>query len=123
MLKVSFVWDAQIMFEYFRSLENNSQIPEKHLPQKLLILLLLLGGKRLNSVFHFKVDRKVISSTSVTFSPEHVLKYSKPDRKLDIFEYRAYSDPKPCVLECVREYIHQINDIADKDQIRLFITY
>ena len=122
MPKLSFVWDVQIMVEYFRGLGDNRQITDKHLSQKFLILL-LLGGQRLNSVFHFTIDRMIISSTSVTFSPEHVLKHSKQGRKLDVFEYRAYSDPKLCVLECVKEYIHQRNDRVDKEQKRLFITY
>ena len=121
--KISFVWDVQIMFEYFRSLGDNRQISDKHLSQKLLILLLLLGGQRLNSVFHFTIDRMIISSTSVTFSPEHVLKHSKPGRKLDVFEYRTYSDLNVCVLECLKEYIYRRNDRVDKVQKRLYITY
>ena len=119
--KISFVWDVQIMSEYFRSLGDNRQISDKHLSQKLLILLLLLGGQRLNSVFHFTNDRIIISSTSVTFSPEHVLKH--PGRKLDVFEYQTYSDPNLCVLECLKKYIHRRNDRVDKLQKRLYITY
>ena len=65
----------------------------------------------------------IISSTSVTFSPEHVLKHSKPGRKFDVFEYRAYSDPNLCVLECLKKYIHRRNNRVDKLQNRLFITY
>ena len=121
--KISFVWDVQIMFEYFRSLGDNRQISDKDLSQKLLILQLLLGGQRLNSVFHFTIDRMIISSTSVTFSPDHILKHSKPGRKLDVFEYRAYSDHNLCVLECLKEYIHRRNDRVHKLQNRLFITY
>ena len=109
------------MFEYFRSLGDNRQISDKHLSQKLLILL--LGGQRLNSVFHFTIDRMIISSTSVTFSPDHVLKHSKTGRKLDVFEYRAYSNPSLCVLECLKKYIHRRNDGVHKLQKRLFITY
>ena len=86
--KIYFVWDVQIMFEYFRSLGDNRQISDKHLSQKHLILLLLPGEQRLNSAFHFTIDRTIILSTSVTFSPEHVLKHSKPGGKLDAFEYQ-----------------------------------
>ena len=116
------------MFEYFgrdnrRNLGDNRQISDKHLPQKLLILLLLLGRQRLNSAFHFTVDRIIISSTSVTFSPEHALKHSKPGRKLDVFKYRAFSDLNLCVLECLKENIHRRNDRVDNLQKRLFITY
>ena len=42
---------------------------------------------------------------------------------MDVFEYRAYSDPNLCVLECLKEYIHRRNDRVDKLQKRLFITY
>ena len=70
-----------IMFECFRSLGDNRQISVKHFSQKLLILLLPLGEQRLNSIFHFTIDRTIISSTSIT---EHVLKHLKPGRKLNI---------------------------------------
>ena len=111
------------MSKYFRSLGDNRKISDKHLSQKLLILLLLLGGQRLNSVFHFTIDRMIISSTSVTFSPENILKHSKPGRKFDAFEYQAYSDPNLYVLECLKEHINRRNDRVDKLQKRLFITY
>ena len=78
---------------------DTRKIPDKHLSQRLLILLLLLGGQRPNSVFHFTVVRMIISITSI--------KHSKPSRKLNVFKYRAYSDPKLRVLEYVKEYIHQ----------------
>ena len=56
----TFIWDVQITFEYFRSLGDNNQISNKHLSHKLLILLLLLGRKFLNSVFHFINDEVMI---------------------------------------------------------------
>ena len=40
-----------------------------------------------------------------------------------VLEYRVYSDPKLCVLECVKEYIYRRNNRVDKEQERLFITY
>ena len=121
--KTFFCLECANYFEYFRSLGDNRQNSDKRLSQKLLILLLLLGGQRLNSVFHFTIDRMIISSTSVTLSPEHVLKHSKPGRKLDFFGYWAYSDPNLFVLECLKEYIQRRNYRVDKLQKRLFITY
>ena len=161
MKKFIFVWDVLIMFEYFRSIEDNSGISHKHLLQKLLILLLLLGGKCLNSVIHhcvtsvqirsffwsvfspnagkygpektpyldtfhvvhFTISKMILSKTSISFSPEHVLRHSKPGKKLDFFQYRAYSDPKLCILECLKEYIRRRNDKADQNQWRLFTTH
>ena len=42
---------------------------------------------------------------------------------MDVFEYRAYSDPKLCVLESVKEHINRRNDRVDKEQKKLVITY
>ena len=65
--KLSFVWNVQSIFKYFKSLGDKSQIPDNHLSRKLLALG--LGGQRLNSAFNLAVDKMIISSTSVTFSP------------------------------------------------------
>ena len=51
-------------------------------------LLLLLGGQRMNIVYFFTVDKMTVTDTVVTFSPNHVLKHSKPG-KLDSFHYKA----------------------------------
>ena len=112
--KTSFIWDVQIMFECFRNLGDNSQISDKHLSQKLLILPLFLGGQRLNSELHFTIHRMIISSTSVTFSSEYVLNHSKPGRKLDVFKYRAYPDPSLCVLECLKNtFVEEMTDLIN----------
>ena len=50
----------------------------------------MLGGQRINTVYFFKIDRMTITDIGVTFSPNHVLKHSKPEKKLDSFHYRAY---------------------------------
>ena len=120
--KLSFVWYVQIMFDYFIQLRVNVQLSDKHLPLKLLILLLLLGGKRLNSIFHFTVDRTIFSSNTVTFLPEHVLKHSRPGKKLYTFEYRAYSDRKLCILGCLKEYLRRRKKTVSNAERKLFIT-
>ena len=120
--KISFVWDVQIIFDHFISLGDNKKLSDKHMSQKLLILLLLLGGQRINSIFHFTIDRMVISTNSVTFSPGHVLKHSRQGKKLDTFEYRAFTDPKLCVLECLKEYIERREQKVPESEKKLFIT-
>ena len=50
--KLQFVWDVKIAEE--KGLNN--KLPDKILSQKLLTLLLLLGGQRMNTVFTFEVE-------------------------------------------------------------------
>ena len=54
--KLQFVWDVEIVFSYLEEKGSNNILPDKILSQKLLILLLLLGGQRMNTVFNFEVD-------------------------------------------------------------------
>ena len=98
--KLQFVWDVNIVFSYLEEKGLTIKLPDKILSQKLLILLLLLGPlfllfsslvsflQRMNSVFHFEVDNMFINTKYAIFSPNKVLKYSKPGRKLDQFTYR-----------------------------------
>ena len=58
--KRSFVWDVEIMFDHFMQLGDNVKLLDKHLSQKPFILLLLLEGQRLNSIFHFTIDRMIV---------------------------------------------------------------
>ena len=47
--KLQFVWDIKITFSYLEEKGLNKILPDKILNQKLLILLLLLGGQRINT--------------------------------------------------------------------------
>ena len=51
--KITLVWDVKILFGYFSHRGENAQLSDKSLTQKLLILLLLLGGQRMNTVYFF----------------------------------------------------------------------
>ena len=92
--KITFAWDIKLLFDYFNYKGENDQLSDKSLTQKLLILLLLLGGQRMNTVYFFTVDRMTVTDIGVTFSPNYVLKHSKPGKKLDSFHYRAYNNKK-----------------------------
>ena len=111
------------MFDYFNQKGENDQLSDKSLTQKLLILLLLLGGQRMNTVYFFTVDRMTVTDIGVTFSPNHVLKHSKPGKKLDIFHYRAYHNKKLCVVDCLKEYLKRRSTKVQTDTKALFITY
>ena len=92
--KITFVWDVTILFDYFSHKGKNDQASDKSLLEKLLILLLLLGGQRMKTVYFFKVDRLTVIDIGVTFSPNHVLKHSKSGKKLDSLHCMGISQQK-----------------------------
>ena len=67
-----------------------------------MILLPLLGGQRMNTVFNYEVDNMFINKKYAIFSPNKVLKHSKPGRKPDQFTYRSFSQKELCVLDTTR---------------------
>ena len=121
--KITFVWDVKILFSYFSHKGENDQLSDKSLTQKLLILLLLLGGQRMNTVYFFAVDRTTVTDIGVIFSPNHVLKHSKPGKKLDSFHYRACHNKKLCIADCLKEYLKCRKLKVQTDTKALFITY
>ena len=104
--KLQFVWDVKIVFSYLEEKGLINILPDKILSQKLLILLLLLGGQGMNTVFNFEVDM-FINTECAIFSPNKVLKHSKPGRKLDQFTYRSFPQKELCVVHNLQEYITQ----------------
>ena len=59
--KLQFAWDVKIVFSYFEEEGLNNKLRDKILSQKLLILLLLIGRQRMNTVFNFEVDNMFIN--------------------------------------------------------------
>ena len=76
--KLQFVWDVKIVSIYLEEKVLNNNLPGKILSQKLLILLLLLGVQRMNTVFNFEKDDMFINIECAIFFPNKVLKHSKP---------------------------------------------
>ena len=65
--KIIFVWNVKILFDFYNHKGKNGQLSDKSLTQKLLILLLLLGGQRMNTVYFFTVDRMTVTDIGLHF--------------------------------------------------------
>ena len=83
--KLSFLWNADILFKCFEQEGDNNSLPDKLLTQILLILLLLLSAHRINTVKLFSMSNLVLNDLSVTFVPTEVLKYFRKGKTLDKF--------------------------------------
>ena len=79
--KLQFLWDAKLVFSYLEEKGLNNILPDKMLSQQLLILLLLLGGQRMNTVFNFEVDNMFINTKCAIISPNKALKTFKTREK------------------------------------------
>ena len=120
--KLQFVWDVKIVFSYLEEKGSNNILPDKILSQKLLILLLLLGGQIMNTVFSFEVGNMFIDTECAIFSPNKVVKHSKSGRKLDQFTYRPFPRKDVCVVVTLQKYLTRTKLRVDCNIKKLFIT-
>ena len=81
-----------ILFRYFEQQGDNCLLSDIILTQKLIILLLLLGAHRLNTIKLFSINSTALNELSVTLTPTEVLNHSRKGKPLYKFEYRAYED-------------------------------
>lgn len=120
--KLKAVWDVNIVFQYFENKPDNKQLADKDLVHKLIMLLLLLGGQRVNTIVNFHVDSMILTSESVTFAPKSVLKHSRKGSKIDSFMYRSYPNKKLCIVDCINEYLNRRTDVPN-NVTQLIVTY
>ena len=121
--KFGFVWDVKVLFDYFEKMGDNNTLNDKNLSQKLLALLILLGGQRLNTVHQYQVNEMIKTEISITFAPSNLLKHSKQHSKLDVFEYRKYHNKKLCVVDCLNTYLDRRQNKVDNTVQKLFISH
>ena len=121
--KLQFLWDVKIVFSYLEEKGLDNKLPVKILSQKLLILLILLGEQRMNTIFNFEGDNLFINTECAIFSLNKVLKHSEPGRKLDQFTYRLFPQIELCIVDTLQEYLTYRKLKVDWSIKELFITF
>ena len=101
--KYSISWDIDIVLGYLSDLPENKDLSLSLLGKKFAILLALAAPKRVSEISRF--DRRFMtkSDNSVIFTLPGL---SKTQRNVNhrTVRYDSVSNPKICVLECLREY-------------------
>ena len=64
-----------------------------------------IAGRKNKEHFTYTVDRVAVTEKGVTCFLNHVFKYPKAGRKLDIFPYKGYHNKKLCVVDYLKEYL------------------
>ena len=121
--KLSTVWEVKVMFNYIETLGPNEMLSDKDLNKKLLILLLLLGGQRINTIHAFHINHMIQSTNAISFIPQFPLKHNR-SQTLDLFTYRAYPiNELLCVMKTIEEYLKRRVLWVNTDVTKLFITH
>ena len=79
---------------------------DMNLTRKLVCLLMLLSGSRVNSISHLKISNMYLTDTECTFVFDDVLKHSRPYFKEKPLVFRAFpQNPKLFPVSTLIKYL------------------
>lgn len=98
-------WDIKVVLDFLATTDNES-LSLKCLSYKLVTLLALLTGQRLQTLAAMKVSNLVMNDKSVTFYIDSLLKTSKQSTHIKPIQLTAYdSCTNICIVRCVKHYL------------------
>ena len=114
------VWDTDIVLEYLSNLEYD--LPLKHLPEKLVILLCLLSGQRDQTVMALNIKDILLGKGKCTFFIKRQMKTTKPGFHQPPIVFSEYlSNRKICIVTTITHHLKITKDLRNTDQ--LIVSY
>ena len=111
------------MLDYLKTFGASTALPLKELTLKLTMLLCLTTGQRGQTIHKFDINYIQDLHDRYRISVHEKLKQTKPSRHLEPIELLAFPEDKElCVVQHLREYIHQ-TDALRKDHSQLLLSY
>lgn len=116
--KYNVTWDADVLLKLFHTWQSNSELSIKYLSLKLLGLLALVTGQRVQSLASIKIC-DIVWGDPVQIKLTAVLKTSRPGRNNPTLILPRYADKKLCVVDALEEYINKTRSYRPDDQLFL----
>ena len=120
--KFQFTWNVSLLFNYFRNMQEIQSLDIQKLTQKLVMLMTLIsGGQRAQTIHSIKVSEIKILDNEVVIPTMSLIKQTKPTKHMAPLRFQTYSkEPKLCVVSHLTEYLKRIKSYRDTD--KLFLT-
>ena len=114
--RYAYIWDAQIIVDYLRSLDN-SNISFKMLSLKLTTLLTLLSGQRVSTLENVSRSLLQITPNKAIFQLSEKLKQSRPHITIKPFIFHAYThDTNLCPIATIGHYLSARAQVLHQNQ-------
>ena len=121
--RYSCVWDVRVLFDYFRSIPHQRDLPLKLLSKKLATMLgILAGGQRCQTI-HLVDILDIVSTTGKCIIPIYsVIKQTKKGRHMHPMEFRPYpTEEKLCFINNLEVYLIKTREVRRSS--KLFLSY
>lgn len=118
--KYNVTWNADALLRLFQSWEDNANLSIKVLSQKLLGLLALVTGQRVQSLASIKIC-DIVWGAPVQIKLTAHLKTSRPGVPNHTLVLTEYGDSKLCVVSTLKEYLGKTSSYRGDNQ-SLFLS-
>lgn len=117
-------WDVDVMIAFLKNKwAPVKYLDLKHLTFKTIMLMLLVSGKRGQSLHGLDLATMDNRKKTIVFYPTQVLKESRPGKSIEPLSFKAYApDKRICVVYYLKEYIKRTK-LLRGSHTRLFLSY
>lgn len=105
-------WDPSIVLTYLSSLSPNESLSLEVITKKLVTLLALSTGQRVQTLTLIKIDNISISDTCITIAIDDLIKTSAPNRANQQLVIPYFNEkPNICPAKTLSTYLHKTKDL------------
>ena len=109
--KYNCTWDVETVLKYLKYLHPLEKLSLLDLSRKLVMLLALTTGQRLQTLFLLDIRNITCDEDFVKLRIGDLLKQSKPNNHLSEIYIKSYPDHKICVVKTLKSYIQRTDNL------------
>ena len=121
--RYSCVWDVRILFNYFRNIPHQNDLPLDLLSKKLATMLgVLAGGQRAQTIHSIDVMDIVATEDKCIIPVYSVIKQTRKGKHMRPMEFKTYpEEEKLCLVKNLQAYLVRTRELRTSS--KLFISY
>lgn len=121
--KYNYTWDPKVLLNYFSSLDFNENLSLKVISKKLISLLALVTGHRMQTFSLIMLENIKTSESKIEiFIPDRI-KTSKKGSLQPLLNLPFFSDKKLCAASCLKHYLILTNNLRGSVKELFISTY
>ena len=121
--RYSVTWDTTVVIEYLASLPTDN-MSTKLLSYKTVMLLTLLSGQRVSTLYNFRIDEMQLRMNEILFNVTALLKHDRVSRKKEPIIFHAYPhDEKLCPVTLIKQYMLVRDALVPSTEKAFFVTH
>ncbi|KAJ3646296.1 hypothetical protein Zmor_023888 [Zophobas morio] len=122
--KYDITWDTQPVIEHIRALYPHNSISLKKLTQKVLLLLALTTGHRIQTISLIRTSNISATNDAIYIKIPQQIKTSGPNRFQPLLHIRYFrGSPKICPAQALTDYLTKTAELKPTDSDAMWVSF